>query len=191
MTAADTLRAARQYRGLRQGELAERAKTGQADISLIERGRRDPSFATLDRILRRVGHQLIAAPIVGVTAVQAAAAIRDALADARAERAFRAFIAYSDSLSKSDPTARVVLSAAAPGSTGEPLWDAALAGVSDYWLDHANLPKPEWLRDGSRKLAQPTPLQNSLYIPVPTPHEVPVQFLARNVLIDETTLASV
>jgi transcriptional regulator with XRE-family HTH domain len=191
VTAAATLRAARQHRGLKQAELAARAQTAQADISLIERGRRDPSFDTLDRILRRTGHQLIAAPVVGVSGVQAAAEIRDALAGDRDERAFRIFIAYSDSLSKADPTGRVILSATAPAGTGESLWDAALAGVSDYWLDQAGLPKPEWLRDGSRTLLRPAPLQDSPYIPVPAADEVPAQFLARNVLVDETTLASI
>ncbi len=191
MTAAILLRAARLHRGVAQAELARRSGTGQADVSLIERGHRVPTVDTLARLLRSTGHQLIAVPVRGATGVEAAATIADELGEGRADKAFRTFISYSDALSAADPVGRVILSAAAPASTGDKAWDAAIAAVTEYWLDRAEAPKPEWLDDQSRALSSPSPLGYSRYAPAPDPAEVPPQFLSRNILLDETTLASV
>ncbi|WP_157981616.1 helix-turn-helix domain-containing protein [Protaetiibacter intestinalis] len=191
MTAATILRAARLDQGLAQTELARRAGTAQADVSLIERGHRVPTVDTLDRILRSAGHRLIAVPVRGATGVDTAATIADELAEGRADKAFRTFLSYSDSLADSDPAGRVILSAAAPATTGDDAWDAALAAVTEYWLDAAHAPKAEWLRDGSRTLAAPRPLDYARHAVSPDPADVPPQFLSRNILVDETTLASV
>jgi transcriptional regulator with XRE-family HTH domain len=191
MTAATLLRAARLHQGVGQSELARRAGTGQADVSLIERGHRVPTVDTLDRILRSAGHQLIAVPVRGATGVDTAATIADELREGRADKAFRTFISYSDALSTSDPIGRVLLGAAAPATTGHNAWDAAIAAVTEYWLDAVDAPIPAWLQDESRALASPSSLEYSRHAPVPDPSEVPPQFLARNILLDETTLASV
>jgi len=191
MTASTTLRAARRHSRIGQKVLADRAGTGQSDVSLIERGHRVPSVDTLDRLLRSTGHQLIAVPTVGASSVQASATIADELDRDREDEAFRTFLMYSDSLSASDPTAKVVLTAAAPASSGSRLWDAAIAAVTEYWLDAESLPKPQWLNESSRAAAAPTPLQSDPYVPAPRPDLVPAQFLRRNVLIEGSTLASV
>lgn len=191
MTAATLLRAARRHHGVGQAELARRAGTAQADISLIERGRRIASVDTLARILRGTGHQLVAVPVTGVTGVDAASAIADELAERRPDKAFRTFISYSDALSKADAVGRVILGAAAPAPTGDTAWDAALAAVTEYWLDAAAAPKPGWLTEPGRRLTTPRALDYSRYAPTPDPAEVPPQFIARNILVDQTTLTSV
>lgn len=191
MTAATLLHAARRHNGVGQTELARRAGTGQADVSLIERGRRIPTVDTLSRILQSAGHQLIAVPVTGVTGVDAASAIAAELGEGRSDKAFRTFISYSDSLSKADGTGRVILSAAAPATTGDVSWDAAIAAVTEYWLDAAAAPKPGWLADPNRRLPAPRALDYSRYSPTPDVAEVPPQFLSRNVLVDQTTLTSV
>jgi transcriptional regulator with XRE-family HTH domain len=58
MDAAKTLREARKRAGLTQAELARRARTSQATISAYERGRKDPSVATLSRLLAAMGLRL-------------------------------------------------------------------------------------------------------------------------------------
>lgn len=58
MRAARMLRDARRAAGLTQAELAARAGTSQATLSAYERGRKDPSAATLDRLLRAAGRRL-------------------------------------------------------------------------------------------------------------------------------------
>jgi transcriptional regulator with XRE-family HTH domain len=52
------IREARRHAGLTQRELAERARTSQAAIARIERGRQVPSLETLQRILRACGLEL-------------------------------------------------------------------------------------------------------------------------------------
>jgi transcriptional regulator with XRE-family HTH domain len=52
------VRIARQRAGLSQEELARRAATSQAAISVYESGRRSPSVATLSRILSAAGFEL-------------------------------------------------------------------------------------------------------------------------------------
>jgi transcriptional regulator with XRE-family HTH domain len=49
---------ARRRAGLSQRELAARARTSQAAIARIERGRQVPSLETLDRLLRACGLEL-------------------------------------------------------------------------------------------------------------------------------------
>jgi len=64
MAAWAIVREARRRAGLTQRELAQRARTSQAAIARIERGRQSPSLETLQRILRacRVELRLEIAP---------------------------------------------------------------------------------------------------------------------------------
>ena len=58
------LHAARQRAGLSQADLATRAGTSQATVSDIERGKRQPTVETLDRLLRGCGRLLVVWPEV-------------------------------------------------------------------------------------------------------------------------------
>lgn len=51
MSAASLIKAARRHARLTQAELAERAGTSQAALSVYESGRKDPSASTLIRLL--------------------------------------------------------------------------------------------------------------------------------------------
>lgn len=62
MNAAAAIRDARQRAGLTQAALAARAGTSQATLSAYERGRKEPSVATLDRILDAAGARLSVEP---------------------------------------------------------------------------------------------------------------------------------
>jgi uncharacterized protein len=52
------LRAARRRQGLSQAEVARRAGTSQPVISAYERGRRDPTYRTLRRLVEATGERL-------------------------------------------------------------------------------------------------------------------------------------
>jgi len=52
------IRSARRRHGLRQADLARRAGTSQPVISAYERGRRDPTTATLRRLIAAAGDRL-------------------------------------------------------------------------------------------------------------------------------------
>ncbi len=55
MKAADLVREARRRAGLTQAQLAERLATTQSTIARWERGGRDPSFGTLEQIIKACG----------------------------------------------------------------------------------------------------------------------------------------
>jgi transcriptional regulator with XRE-family HTH domain len=58
MPAWAIVREARERAHLTQRQLAERADKAQSEIAKIERGRRDPTFSTLERLVRAAGFDL-------------------------------------------------------------------------------------------------------------------------------------
>jgi len=58
MPAWAIVREARERAELTQRELAARARKAQSEIAKIERGRRDPTFSTLERLVRAAGFDL-------------------------------------------------------------------------------------------------------------------------------------
>jgi transcriptional regulator with XRE-family HTH domain len=58
MVAWALLQEARRLSGLTQAELANRAGVPQSTVAKIERGRRDPSLSTLERLVRAAGLEL-------------------------------------------------------------------------------------------------------------------------------------
>jgi transcriptional regulator with XRE-family HTH domain len=59
MDAGELLREARRRHGLTQKQLAIRARTSQAAISRIERGRVSPTVETLGKLLAMVNEELV------------------------------------------------------------------------------------------------------------------------------------
>jgi transcriptional regulator with XRE-family HTH domain len=191
MSASALLRASRLSARFSQVELAERAATSQPDVSAIESGKRVPTVDTLERLLQRTGHRLIAVPGLGPDAVETAERIAAAVRAGNRDGALRAFIDYSDRLAHAGRAERIILSYVEPGPTASHAWDAALAAVSDYWLNKSNLPRSDWMMDPARTLASPeAPHLGDLDLAADR-DEVPNEFLRRNVLIERTTLASV
>ena len=58
MTAWAIVREARSRANLSQRELAKRARTAQSEVARIERGRQEPTFGTLERLVRAAGFDL-------------------------------------------------------------------------------------------------------------------------------------
>lgn len=58
MSAWAILREARVRAGLTQRELARRARKAQSEIARLEAGRQEPTFATLERLVRAAGFDL-------------------------------------------------------------------------------------------------------------------------------------
>lgn len=191
MSASTLLRASRLSIGISQGDLAERARTSQPDISTIEGGKRVPTFDTLERILLQTGHRIISVRSVGPDVVETAERIAAAVSNGDRDSALRAFIDYSDRLRAVTGTDRVVLTISEPAATGSTAWDAALASVSEYWLNKGKLPKPGWLKNKKRFLAEPATPHLSEYDLEPDLSQVPDEFRRRNVLIELETLRSV
>lgn len=191
MSASALLRASRHSSGISQGDLAALAETRQPDISFIERGKRVPTVETLERLLLRTGHRLVSIPGNGPDAVETADRIATALSGPGRDKPFRHFLDYSDSLAAAHGVNRVVLTAAEPHPTGSPAWDAAVAAVSDFWLNEENLPRPDWIDHPGRYLTHSDAPHLSVYDLEPDLTNVAPEFLRRNVLLERGTLASV
>lgn len=67
--ASQLLELARHRAGLSQEELAARAGTSRPTLSAYERGRKSPTMATAERILRCAGWELVTQPLVTFTEV--------------------------------------------------------------------------------------------------------------------------
>lgn len=86
------LRAARERAGLTQSELADRSGTSQATISAYESGTKEPSVATLERLLAAAGARLT------VQAGAPAAVVPSAAQHARAARTLLDVLALAEAL---------------------------------------------------------------------------------------------
>jgi transcriptional regulator with XRE-family HTH domain len=84
MDAARLLRSARVHAELTQRSLAAAAGTSQAAVAAIESGRKQPSAATLERLLRAAGTELVTADPQQAALLRRARRLEDVLALAEA-----------------------------------------------------------------------------------------------------------
>lgn len=156
--AAELVGSARRYRGLSGHALARLAGASQPGLSVLERGSEDATTGRLERLLRPLGYQLAALPTRLGTASSAAEAIRaflDRPAGADLQGALRTVWQLAADLRAADPALRVALAVTPPAPTGDPRFDALLAGVVEHLLVEDELPLPRWLGEPSRRLTQP------------------------------------
>lgn len=191
MSKASTLiRSARKSRSLTQVDLAEQAQVHQSNISGIESGR-DLSVSTLEKLLRATGHQLFALPIHKADVTEAASAIRVHLKADNTQRALRVLIQLNDNLVSEHGLQRGVLGISEPQPTGNPVWDAALAGLVAWRLAAENIPLPTWVDKSRFFLPLPRSLQIDSADPVPDTLDIPPEFARRGVLVWADTFGSV
>lgn len=191
MSKASTLiRSARKSRSLTQVDLAEQAQVHQSNISGIESGR-DLSVSTLEKLLRATGHQLFALPIHKADVTEAASAIRVHLKADNTQSALRVLIQLNDNLVSEHGLQRGVLGISEPQPTGNPVWDAALAGLVAWRLAEENIPLPTWVDKSRFFLPLPRSLQIDSADPVPDTLDIPPEFARRGVLVWADTFGSV
>lgn len=188
--ASTLIRAARKSHRLTQGQLADRAQIDQGSVSRSERGR-DAGYSTIDRLLAGAGHRLYSAPTRRDDAATAAAEIRKRLREGDKDRALRALLQLNDNLLAEHGLVRGILGLAEPESTGDLVWDAAIAALVAWRLDAEGIPLPAWVDQQGRFLAEPQTLEVDPADPVPPRSEVPDEFAERGVLAWRDTFASV
>ena len=159
-------------------KLAAFADTSSAAISQIETGKRGVSFERLQSLLKLTGHRLVSIPTKDKTPGEVAEFISNALIAGKHLQAYRGFIAYSITLLRLDPAVRLALTLNRPESTGDAVYDAAIAALIQHWLSHDSLPIPTWVNEETFSLPVPTALGEY----VPKYEEVPPAFLEHNVL---------
>lgn len=190
MTISNLAGAVRRARRLPQSVVAERSGEAVPNLSSIENGRRTPRADKLDRILRAADARLVVAPTTRVSALETSTDIRHALRAGDARRAFRAWLAYGDALAAENAVNRVVLAAFPPEPTGSPIFDAALASLTELRLHEVNGPVPDWAADAPA-LDNEAVLADSPFVRSVDPASVPDEFRRRGVLIPRETLRSV
>jgi transcriptional regulator with XRE-family HTH domain len=167
-----------------------RSCVDKSTVSLIESGQRNPSVEKLDHLLRSTGRRIGIYPTSRSGSLEAGDVIGQWVAVGDQEAALRAFLRYSDNLAATTGVDRVVLAATEPPPTGSALWDAALAAVTEYWLEREQLPEPAWIDEESRTLPEATPLILNRWTSARAIRNVPQPFRRHRILIDESTLQS-
>lgn len=188
MTIVDQVASLRRRSRVPATQVARFAGTPAQNIYAIERGRRDPSASTLERIAAGNGVQLIAAKTDGRAPVTSTAAVLAAYVnEGNPDGAYRQLIQISDDLVAADPATAVVLAYAQP-SLVAPGWDAAIAGVVEYRLSQKGAPLPRWVLEtgGSDEPWEPLPSWYKI-----DPASVPEELRRRNVFIEAVELDSV
>jgi transcriptional regulator with XRE-family HTH domain len=192
MTIASTLlHSGRTASKLSQRSLARQTRTDQPAIAAIEKGTRDPSIGTLDRLLRGTGHSLVSAPTRTPPVAVFTDEIRHHLALGEVDAAFRVFLTLNDALRSESPGIQVVLTIADPGTTGSDRFDALTAGLVEHILGGGGLPVPEWVNAPSRFLADSWFVDDSPYARAHDTQTVPAAFARRGVILAPSELESV
>lgn len=191
MTATILARSARAASGLSQSELALRSGIASSSLSLIEHGKREPTVATLESLLRATRHTVVTIPTVRSDAARIASEIGAALTDTVEATAFRRFLQLADNLAAESGATRVGLTLTEPAPTGSEQWDAAIAALCEYRLNSEALPIPSWVTARTGRPDAPWEPRTSDYDIPANPALVPGEFLARGILIEAASLESI
>lgn len=186
MSSSGLVKTARSTKGLSQIELADRTGFDQAVISRYERGS-GVRFSNLEKILGYTGNSLYLAPTIGLSADQAAILIAKYIKATDTQSALRVLIQLNDDLQRERGITRGVLGLSEPATTGNKVWDAAIAALVAWRLNQEALPLPEWVDNPQRFLAKNHVLTFDPADPLPTESETPDEFLKRGVLVFEDT----
>ncbi|WP_308162690.1 helix-turn-helix domain-containing protein [Nocardia alni] len=150
-TPATLLVAARRNAGLTQSQLAGLANTSQSAVAAYESGRRQPTIAVLDRLLRAAGFQLSLGTERRADLLRLAdlaPLIAAAVDDAHRLRLFFEFLRGADEAGAELP----LLIAAEPAPVGDPRYDALLAATAEHLALHAGFEVPDWVLSDGRCL---------------------------------------
>lgn len=189
---ADILaRAARASSGLTQIEFAHQSGIAGSSLSLIEHGKREPTFSTLEVLLRAARHTAVIIPTVRSDAAHIAAEISEAISSSDDASAYRRFLQLADNLAAETGATKVGLTLTEPAFTGSSEWDLAIAALCEYRLNAYRLPIPTWITQRRNLLKiRWTPYASDYEIPVEIKN-VPKEFLRRGILIEVQTLESI
>jgi transcriptional regulator with XRE-family HTH domain len=138
-----------------QLEVAERAGTTQPAVAAYESGARTPSLSTLARLLDATEHdiEVVASPRIRRGAASLAAlagTIERDLEDGREQDALRLLFGFADDFRGSSRPGAIELIAEEPPATGDPRFDAVLAGVAEFFATERGIPVPHWVDQPGR-----------------------------------------
>jgi transcriptional regulator with XRE-family HTH domain len=149
------IRRARREAGITQLDLAARAGTAQPAVAAYESGARTPNLDTLTRLLDGCEHdlELVARPRVrrgAASLAELSLTISEDLADEREQDATRLLFGYADDFRGSSRPGQIALITKEPATTGQTRFDAALAGLAEFFAAEAGLASPAWVERPER-----------------------------------------
>ena len=155
MNTANLIKGARTAAGISQHDLARRAHTAQPAVAAYESGARTPGIATLERLLAACDHDLALAarPRVrrgAATLAELADTMRADLAAGREQDAVRLLFGFADDFRGSSRPGQIALTQDEPPGTGDGRFDAALAGLAEFFATQAGVPAPAWVNEPDR-----------------------------------------
>ncbi len=155
MEIASLIKGARRAAGLTQSQLANRAGTTQPAVAAYESGARTPTVTTLERLLDAGEHDLDihARPRVrrgAASLEQLAPAVAQELAKGRERDALRLLFGFADDFRGSSRAGRIALLREEPPTTGDARFDAALAGVAEFFAREGAITAPRWVDKPNR-----------------------------------------
>jgi transcriptional regulator with XRE-family HTH domain len=159
METAGLIRDARDTAGITQLELANRARTAQPAVAAYESGVRTPTIATLQRLLHACDHdmEVLARPRIrrgAASLSELARTISDDLEDGRERDATRSLFGFADDFRGSSRPGKIALVRDEPPLTGDPRFDAALAGIAELFAGEEGITAPSWV-DGPTRFVEP------------------------------------
>jgi transcriptional regulator with XRE-family HTH domain len=149
------IRDAREAAGITQLEVAERAGTTQPAVAAYESGARTPSLSTLARLLDATEHdvEVVASPRMrrgAASLAELARTIEQDLEGGREQDALRLLFGFADDFRGSSRPGAIQLIAEEPPDTGDSRFDAALAGVAEFFATERGIPLPRWVDQPDR-----------------------------------------
>jgi len=153
------IRDARQAAGITQLELAARAGTAQPAVAAYESGGKTPNLATLERLLGACEHdvEVLARPRLrrgAASLSELAQIIEQDLEQGHEQDALRLLFGFADDFRGSSRPGGIALMADEPASTGDARFDAALAGLAEFFAAEGTIPAPAWV-DGVDRFVEP------------------------------------
>ena len=152
MTLNAQFRKAREQAGWTQKEIAARSGVAHSAISRFENGKASVTTATLETLADSLGVTLVAVPGRLNAAADTARFIAARLRGGETATAFRALIQFSDDLRAGNTFTTALSLAVEPDSTGDPHFDAAIAGLAEIRLAELGLESPDWVTAPGRSV---------------------------------------
>ena len=192
MDAGVVIRAARRRAGLTQKELARRSATTQSAVAAYEGGAKQPSVATLNRLVAAADCAVAWSLGPARSLVHATVdAIAHSLHAGGEQEALRlAADLWTELASMPTPTVTMEIEAD-PGSTGDRRWDALVAGLVERVAHLAGLRTPVWTASAERFLDAWWFLTPYRSLHASALVDTPAELANRGVFVHESSLWSV
>ena len=186
-----SLKRFRLRKNVTQLELSELTGIHQPNLSLIESGKTDPTYSTIEKCLAYLDLKLVVVPRSVPDVQSYVDAIGAAIDIPHDERAFRIWVDLDNRLRALDGTLISVALALEIDFTKDDRYNALIDGLFEYHLNNNNAPIPRWMRNKKYVLDKPWNTAGSTVSVSRIAANTPEEFFERNVFLHWKDLLSV